>query len=66
MRDALEAHSHLGLSPPGTTRTHGAKGVRQVSRGGDVGFGVGGVALRELGAEPAVGDVHADKGRQEV
>lgn len=24
------------------------------------------MALRELGAEPAVGDVHADKGRQEV
>lgn len=33
MLDAPKALSHLGLSPPGTTGTHGAKGGRQVSQG---------------------------------
>lgn len=66
MMDALEARSHLGLSPPGTTGTHRAKSMRQVSRGGDVGFGGGGSQGAGRRAEPAVGDVRADKGRQEV
>ena len=65
--DPLEAVSHLGLSPPGTTGTCRAKGGRQVSSHGR-GCGVwwAGLALRELGTKLGVGDAHADEGREEV